>query len=61
MGFLYFDSSAIVKRYIEEKGSLWVRLQIRDEENSIYISSITRAEVAAALGKRYRLGDITED
>lgn len=61
MGFLYYDSSAIVKRYIDEKGSLGVRLQIRDEENTIYISSITRAEVAAALGKRYRLGDITEE
>jgi predicted nucleic acid-binding protein len=36
-------------------------LRIRDEENTIYISLITRAEVAASFGKRYRLGDISED
>jgi hypothetical protein len=26
--FLYFDASAIVKRYVEEKGSFWVRSRI---------------------------------
>lgn len=61
MEFLYFDASAIVKRYVEEKGSLWVKLRIKDEQNIIYISLITKAEVAAAFSKRYRLGDISED
>ena len=55
MPFYYFDSSAIVKRYVDEPGSTWVRqlCQARDTEtdeklNFITIGEIAVAEVAAA-------------
>ena len=56
---LYLDASALVKRYVEEKGreQLEGRLQSAQE---IYTSTITYAEVHAALARKYREGELTK-
>ncbi len=61
MGIYYFDSSAIVKRYVIEPGTPWVRnLCTASEVNgasrlhSVYLGEITRVEVAAALFQKAR-------
>ncbi|MBM3128761.1 MAG: type II toxin-antitoxin system VapC family toxin [Chloroflexi bacterium] len=55
MTIYYLDSSAIVKRYVDEWGSAWVRQICAEREavsgeklNSILIGEIAVAEVAAA-------------
>lgn len=55
MSYLYFDSSALVKRYLTEIGSAWV-LACTDlaAGNTIVVSEITRVEVAAAFAARHR-------
>jgi len=54
----FLDSSALVKYYVTEPGSAWVRQRV-DEEESILLAEITVAEVAAALGIQ-REGRITQ-
>jgi uncharacterized protein len=46
----FFDSSAIVKRYLSENGSDWVAA-IADRTSSvrIYMAAITGVEVVAAI------------
>lgn len=53
----YLDSSAVVKYYVTEPGSAWVRQRV-DGEDAILLSEITIAEVAAALGILHRMGRI---
>jgi len=56
----FFDSSGIVKRYIPETGTVWVKSIIRKTlRTDLYVSQITGAEVIAAFAKRLRVGDIT--
>lgn len=50
----YFDASALVKRYVREKGSIQVRrLMLSDLPAT---SRLSEAEVASALGRRAREG-----
>lgn len=60
MTVYYFDSSAIVKRYITEIGTGWVvgTADVR-AGNEILISLLARAEVPAAIFRRQREGSIT--
>lgn len=65
MAFYYFDTSALVKYYVTEPGSTWVR-QVIEELNSetgrpshvILVAEITRVEVAAGLAVIERIGRI---
>jgi len=50
----YCDSSAVVKRYVREVGSLWLRREVSKHE--IIISQITPVEVYAALAVKQRTG-----
>jgi len=51
----YFDSSALVKRYLTEMGSAWViALTTPPAGHTLIIVEITRVEVAAALAARHR-------
>jgi predicted nucleic acid-binding protein len=50
---LYLDSSALVKRYVQEKGSNAVVSRFEREE-TIYTSVLSFAEVHAAIGRKYR-------
>ena len=52
---LFLDSSAIVKRYLPETGTAWVRgLCDPATGNTIVLSEITLVEVSAALAARHR-------
>jgi uncharacterized protein len=56
----YFDSSALVKRYISEKGTAWV-LGITDPGvgNIIFVARITAVEVVSAITRAAWAGSIT--
>jgi len=55
----FFDSSAIVKRYITEIGSAWVKTVVKNQpKKNLYLSFVTGAEATAAFAKRHRNGDI---
>src|SRR5918996_703895 len=61
MGAYYGDSSALVKRYANETGSLWVRsLTDPEEGNDIFTAHITGIEVVAAIARKTRMGEISE-
>jgi predicted nucleic acid-binding protein len=62
MPFYQFDSSGLVKRYVDETGSDWVRAIVSPAQgNVISIADVTRAEVVSALARRAREGTITLD
>ena len=49
----FFDSSALVKRYVIETGTGWVRRLTRHNPSTvIYIAHITAVEVTCALARR---------
>ena len=48
----FFDSSAIVKRYITEIGSAWVKTVVKNQpKKNLYLSFVTGAEATAAFAK----------
>jgi hypothetical protein len=60
MPFYQCDSSGLVKRYVDEVGSDWVRTIVDPASaNIVSIADITRAEVTSALARRAREGVIT--
>jgi predicted nucleic acid-binding protein len=55
----FVDSSALVKRYVNETGSVWLSGLVSPAAgNDIYIARITAVEVIAALTRRARGGTI---
>ena len=65
MAFYYFDASALVKYYVTEPGSTWVRQMIDEQDpmsgqahHIILVAEITRVEVAAGLAVIERVGRI---
>ena len=56
---LYLDTSALVKKYVEEAWSAEVRSCISQHE-SIATSTIARAESAATFARAVRRGSLTE-
>lgn len=59
MAGYFVDSSALVKRYVNETGSVWLSgLVAPVAGNDIYIARITTVEVIAALTRRARGGTI---
>lgn len=65
MALYYFDASALVKYYVTEPGSSWVRrlIEAQDSETGqlrhvILVAEITRVEIAAALAVIERVGRI---
>ncbi len=60
MADYFFDTSALVKRHVNEIGSEWVRSLIRAKANHrIYIARITTVEVFAAITRRQHGGDLS--
>jgi len=63
MGIYFIDSSALVKRYINEVGSTWILgLFAPKLNNEIFIAAITSVEIVAAItraerGKRISASD----
>lgn len=56
---LYLDTSALIKRYIQEPESPQVAEWI-DDADAFCVSLIGRAEIAAALGRLKRMGALDE-
>jgi predicted nucleic acid-binding protein len=52
MGLIFADSSALVKRYIAEQGSAWVRAWIEPEHgNTIIVAEVAIPEVISTLAR----------
>lgn len=58
MTFAYFDTSALVKRYVRERGSAQVGSLLR--RHDLLSSALTPVEVLSALWRRKRNGDLSE-
>jgi predicted nucleic acid-binding protein len=52
VGADYYDSSALVKRYLDEMGSTWVQERCNNSNRVIIIADITRVEMAAAFARK---------
>ena len=60
MSAIFFDSSALVKRYLTEVGSTWVAsLFDPSRGHTIIVATITQVESAAAIAARQRSGQLT--
>ena len=60
MALYFFDSSALVKRYVREQGSAWVReITATEGGHLIHLSLLTSTEIASALARRQREGGLT--
>lgn len=57
---LYLDASALVKRYVKERGSEDV-IAFTTAAEAVATSLVSRAEVAAALARAVRLGVLNDD
>ncbi|HEX3035752.1 MAG TPA: type II toxin-antitoxin system VapC family toxin [Thermodesulfobacteriota bacterium] len=60
MRIIYFDTSALVKRYVEEKGTQTVNALLLSGE-LITTSILTYPEMKAAFAKKYRLKEMAEE
>ena len=55
----YLDASALVKRYVHEPGSRWIRATIDSEEETLlFTSRMTIVEVISAFSRRLREGTL---
>lgn len=53
----FFDSSALVKRYIDEVGSAWVAAMVDlATGNRIFVAEFAAVEITAAIARRTRVG-----
>jgi uncharacterized protein len=57
--FAYFDTSALIKRYVSEKGSARVVSLLRRRD--VLSSAITPVEVMSALCRRKRNGELSDE
>jgi len=58
----FFDSSALAKRYLDEKGSAWVRQVFETPlAHTVYICELTLVELASAVARHVRAGALPKD
>lgn len=57
----YLDTSAILKGYVREMGSDWIRHLVNSSDELIFISAVTTVEVACAFARRQREGFLTPE
>jgi predicted nucleic acid-binding protein len=56
----YLDASALVKRYVNEEGSDWLRATIAPSQSQLlFTSRMTIVEVISAFARRVRDGSLT--
>jgi len=60
MEVLFFDTSALVKRYHEEKGTDQVD-DLIEGEDTVVISSLSVIETVSAFRRKYNMSDLTEE
>ena len=58
MSYWYFDTSALVKHYVRESGSVWISSLINDPSCVIFSSDIVIAETSAAFASLNRTEQI---
>ncbi len=58
MKIWFADTSALIKRYVREPGSDWLRGELIRHE--VMIARLTPIELTAGLGRRYRQGRISQ-
>ena len=61
MRIIYFDTSALVKRYVEEKGTQVVVDLIMSSDMLITTSILTYPEIKAAFTKKLRLKEMSKE
>jgi uncharacterized protein len=60
MADYFFDTSALVKRHVNEAGSRWVKSLVRAKAgHRLYIARITAVEVTSAITRRQYAGDLS--
>ena len=60
MSCYYLDASALVKRYVDEEGSDWLRATISPARSQLlFTSRMTIVEVISAFARRVRDGSLT--
>jgi uncharacterized protein len=60
MADYFLDTSALVKRHVNEAGSRWVKSLVRAKAgHRLYIARITAVEVTSAITRRQHAGDLT--
>lgn len=57
---LFFDTSALVKRYAEEAGTKTVDRLIEERNDSVVITSLTVVEMTSAVRRKFDRGEVTE-
>jgi hypothetical protein len=56
----FLDTSAVVKRYVQETGTAWIKaLADQATGHFLYVDRITDVEMTAAIARRRRLGSLT--
>jgi predicted nucleic acid-binding protein len=61
MEYLFFDTSALVKRYYEEDGSENVDELIEDEDSTVIITSLSIIEATSAFRRKHNRGEIEQE
>lgn len=58
----YFDSSVAIKRYAPERGSEWIKFIVEPTKgNTIYLGQVGVVEIAAALSRKVRTGELSQE
>jgi predicted nucleic acid-binding protein len=57
---LFFDTSALVKRYADEQGTAAVDELIENDDEAIVITSLSVIEMTSAFRRKFNRGEITE-
>lgn len=60
MGLVFFDTSALVKRYYEESGTETVD-ELLESDDTVVISSLAIIETVSAFRRKINMGDISEE
>ena len=60
MTHLFFDSSALIKRYIPETGTGWIRGLMRPDIATILVAAITQVEIVSGVMRRKRDGQVLQ-
>ena len=60
MAVYFLDSSALIKRYVQERGTAWIRASIGQAAgHQIFATRLALVEVAATLARQARAGNLT--
>ena len=61
MGYLFFDTSALVKRYYEERGTAVVDSLIEQDNETVVITSLAVVEATSAMRRKHNSDTLSEE